>query len=94
MSNMSLTSREYGFPKSGTSARAMDPFTHGTRWLMNAWRKHQESRANAIAIAQLRALDDRILKDIGLHRGEIASAVLNPPDERRIRFHNANASHE
>src|SRR5687768_226416 len=33
------------------------------------------------AIARLRRLDDRMLKDIGLNRGEIESAVLGFPQD-------------
>jgi uncharacterized protein YjiS (DUF1127 family) len=37
------------------------------------------------AIAQLQALDDRMLKDIGLSRGEIETAVRGEePSQRRI----------
>lgn len=37
------------------------------------------------AIARLRRLDDRMLKDIGLNRGEIESAVLGFPRDRQPR---------
>ncbi|MBX9772897.1 MAG: DUF1127 domain-containing protein [Xanthobacteraceae bacterium] len=38
------------------------------------------------AVAQLRALDDRMLKDIGLNRGDIETAVRgsgNPAERRK-----------
>jgi uncharacterized protein YjiS (DUF1127 family) len=37
------------------------------------------------AIARLRRLDDRMLKDIGINRGEIESAVLGFPADRTRR---------
>jgi len=39
-------------------------------------------RALRRAERELMALDDRMLRDIGLSRGEIASAVRNPGEER------------
>lgn len=39
-------------------------------------------RALRRAEHELMALDDRMLRDIGLSRGEIASAVRNPAEER------------
>jgi uncharacterized protein YjiS (DUF1127 family) len=40
-------------------------------------------RARKVAEAQLRALDDRMLKDIGLDRSEIPSALTDVSAERR-----------
>ena len=39
------------------------------------------------SIERLRRLDDRTLKDIGLHRTEILSVVYGPVHERSIRRH-------
>jgi uncharacterized protein YjiS (DUF1127 family) len=39
--------------------------------------RFRKARAERRTIAQLRALDDRTLHDIGLHRSEIASLALD-----------------
>ncbi len=36
------------------------------------------------AVAQLQRMDDRMLKDIGLHRGDIEGAVRGPDQSRRL----------
>ena len=41
------------------------------------------------AAAQLHALDDRMLKDIGLYRGEIEQAVRGPERQSDRRFDRA-----
>ena len=46
-------------------------------------RAYNAHRAFRKARAQLMALDDRMLKDIGIDRSEIASALLNEKSERR-----------
>ena len=48
--------------------------------LFLAWRRRQAT------IATLHGLDSRTLKDIGLYRGEIESAVNTGGAERRLRF--------
>jgi uncharacterized protein YjiS (DUF1127 family) len=48
-----------------------------------AWRRHQERRWRRIAAAQLYAMDDRALQDIGLRRGEIEFAVTGAIDPTR-----------
>ena len=49
----------------------------GAAWLKlgRAWNAYVEARAHAAAIRELERLDDRILKDIGLHRSAIREAV-------------------
>ncbi|MEZ5816851.1 MAG: DUF1127 domain-containing protein [Hyphomicrobiaceae bacterium] len=60
---------------SGTVAR----IAHFAAGLAETFR---EARAAKKARSELMALDDRMLRDIGLDRSEIASAVLNPNCER------------
>lgn len=50
------------------------------QWI--AYLKWREQRA---AIAILRSLDDRMLKDLGLYRGEIESIVTEGSDKRMHR---------
>ena len=56
-----------------------DRFTRGYQraklWLKEAWDGYVERRAQYHAIQTLRQLDDHLLKDIGIHRSEIVSAV-------------------
>ena len=49
-----------------------------TDYLRGLWRQFQAWRRRKIAIAQLRALDDSALKDIGIHRSGIEAAVEGP----------------
>lgn len=55
--------------------------------LANSLRKKvaafRANRAFRRAEAELMALDDRMLKDIGLYRGEIASVLIEGPRDRR-----------
>ena len=48
-------------------------------------RRWHSRRAQYLAIKEFHALDDRMLKDIGLHRSQIESAVLtgNPNTDLR-----------
>lgn len=45
------------------------------RILHKAWKAYQREREIGRAIARLSELDDHVLRDIGLHRSEIAEAV-------------------
>jgi len=47
-------------------------------FLRGLWRQIRSWRQRQAALAQLRALDDAALKDIGLHRSGIEAAVLGP----------------
>jgi uncharacterized protein YjiS (DUF1127 family) len=48
-------------------------------YLRDLWRQILSWRRHRTAIAQLNALDDAVLKDIGLHRSGIEAAVINGP---------------
>lgn len=47
-------------------------------FLREVWRQITSWYQRRVALAQLRALDDAALKDIGLYRSGIEDAVLNP----------------
>jgi uncharacterized protein YjiS (DUF1127 family) len=61
-----------------------------TEFLRELWRQLRSWYQKRMALAQLRALDDAALKDIGLHRSGIESAldraatVANP--QKRLAF--------
>ena len=46
------------------------------RWIPALWRAYRKHRAESISIAHLRAMDDHMLKDIGVSRGEIRYIVM------------------
>ena len=48
------------------------------------WHRYRLKRRQRAAVRMLHALDDRILKDIGLARGEIESAVATKCAGRRL----------
>ena len=65
------------FPRSaagGTAAAAR---------IATAWKDFRSRMRARDTIAQLRSLDDRTLKDIGLHRSEILSVALGAGFQRR-----------
>jgi uncharacterized protein YjiS (DUF1127 family) len=49
-----------------------------------AWSAYWQRRAQAATMAVLSSLDDRTLKDLGLHRSEIGSLVYGTRRERRL----------
>ena len=58
-------------------------------FLRGLWRQVRYWRQRRTALAQLQALDDTALKDIGLHRSGIEAAVLGPrswPTPQRRHF--------
>ena len=50
-----------------------------TRW----WRAYWRWRAREATVVILRALDERTLRDIGIHPSEISSCVYGRSDRRR-----------
>jgi uncharacterized protein YjiS (DUF1127 family) len=50
---------------------------------MTLWRGYRERRQRRIAAAQLHAMDDRALRDIGLRRGEIEFVLSGATDPTR-----------
>ena len=79
-----LTPAGYGLLEhlAGERAKALR-----AEFLRELWRRVLSWRQHRVALAQLRALDDAALKDIGLHRSGIEAAVLSarPRTERRQR---------
>jgi len=70
-----LTAAGYGLLQRMAIERAKD--LRG-EFLRGLWRQIRSWRERRAALAQLRALDDAALKDIGLHRSGIEAAVLGP----------------
>lgn len=62
---------------------SMQPLRHVRSVIAKAFVAFVLYRAHRAAHAQLNALNDRMLKDIGLTRSEIDSALLNRGFERR-----------
>jgi uncharacterized protein YjiS (DUF1127 family) len=62
----------------GALAEATVELFRGAR---NRWRQRRQARSTRVALA---ALDDRLLRDIGLHRSEIDSLEANGTASRRL----------
>jgi len=69
-----LTSAGYGLLQRLALERAK---TLRGEFLRGVWRRVLSWHHDRVALAQLRALDDAALKDIGLHRSGIEAAVLS-----------------
>jgi uncharacterized protein YjiS (DUF1127 family) len=54
-------------------------------WFGQLWTRYWEWRTRIATVAALRVLDDRTLKDLGLHRSEIGSLVYGTRRERPFR---------
>jgi uncharacterized protein YjiS (DUF1127 family) len=65
----------------GLSARGAEKTLHGR--LRAAYRAFQFYRERRAALLSLGAMDDHILKDIGIDRSEIGSAIYGLRSERR-----------
>ena len=55
------------------------------RAVLSGWQAFRSYHERRIAMAQLMALDDRMLKDIGIDRSEILSVLVDTSRERRRR---------
>jgi len=65
----------------GVSALPFDWIARIASTIASFWSRSRRERQMRLARAELQALDDRMLKDIGLQRLQIESAALH--DERR-----------
>ena len=53
------------------------------KWLIERYREYRERRR---ALTELRSIDGRTLKDIGIDRTELTSIVYGNPNGRRRRY--------
>ena len=67
----------------GISRTALILGQTGASAAVEVWRRRQQRRRQRLAAAQLYAMDDRALRDIGLRRGEIEFAVNGALDPTR-----------
>jgi uncharacterized protein YjiS (DUF1127 family) len=55
-----------------------------SRLMISGWRRYQRGRQRRQAAERLRGLDDRMLKDIGLNRGDIDFVLSGADDPTRL----------
>ena len=67
--------------RDGARRRAVRASAAATAW----WRAYCDRRRRRMAIAELQALSDRELNDIGVRRSEIYWVVHHGPEDRRAR---------
>lgn len=75
------TSLEHGATRAAMLAQAIA--RHLTAGLQAAFAGYRRHRAQARAIAQLRSMSDRELRDIGMPRHDIERLVRGETDQRR-----------
>ncbi len=68
-----------------SSAIEGSPTRTPTRRLAALWRRFREAREKRRAVREMRNLDNRTLKDIGINRSEILSIVHGDRKHKRRR---------
>lgn len=75
--------RPYPTDAADSVARAIASGLLGLGSILQAgWRRHAERRRERLGLKELRSLPDFLLRDIGLSRYDLASAVKIPPRNR------------
>jgi uncharacterized protein YjiS (DUF1127 family) len=58
----------------------------GAGFLKRQWAAYWSRHTQRATVRILQDLDDAVLRDIGISRSEIESAVYGNPDDRRVHF--------